>query len=125
MRNAVQHLDNEIANLAVTNTPTWGSLSWVHFADEKATSGTLCVFISGPPVAREHAVINPIGRETELPIGLLTLEAHGLKICFREILSPLSRALSDLEASLEKGVGDRPRSPSDAFLRVHVSFVDE
>ena len=99
LRHAVQHLDGEIPRLLNDGRPIWGALSWVHVESpdpDQVRIGLLIHGTSGPKV--ELPMVNPLGREVEIPIGLVTLAAaEDQDVCLSEVVLAVGRFAGRLE----------------------------
>jgi hypothetical protein len=74
MRNAVQHLENELVHVAARGDTVWGSLAWV-----SPISTTACrssVLVGGTLMDnRAYMLVNPVGRKIAGPVDHITLTA--------------------------------------------------
>jgi hypothetical protein len=119
LRNVVQHLGGEIPRLLQDGRPIWGSLSWVHVESLDARKFQVRLLIPGTlgPEAVSLPVMNPLGREVEIPIGLVTLTAgEGQDVCLSEVVLSVRRFSSRLEraaaaafSALPEAVGSQAR----------------
>jgi hypothetical protein len=109
LRNAVQHLDGEIERLLNDGHPIWGSLSWAYqeaLDSKEVTVGLLMPTTLMPPY--EIPVVNPIGRQGEIPIGLITLTAAGETICLSDVVATVRRFTVRLERAAEAAFAALP-----------------
>ena len=99
LRHTVQHLNGEIPRLLNDGRSIWGALSWVHLESPDADQfhvGLLMPGTMGPTY--ELPMVNPLGREVEIPIGLVTLTAaEGQDVCLSEVVSAVGRFAGRLE----------------------------
>jgi hypothetical protein len=114
LRDAVQHLYGEVEKLQDNGRPLWGSLSWVYSASPDAKTFAVGFMIPGTlAVTKGVPMVNPVGRESEIPIGLVELTAAGVTVC----LSGIMRAVEQFAGRLE-------RAATDAFAAIPDGATD-
>ena len=119
LRHAVQHLDGEIEALLTDGRPLWGSLSWVNWDSPENRLIGVSLLVPGALARHQHApVVNPLGREVEIPIGLATLTAAGVTVCLSEVVAAVERFSGRLERAAAAGVAAIPVGASDFAVRL-------
>lgn len=88
LRHAVQHLDGQIERLLHNGRPIWGSISWAYMESPDAKEFRTLLLMPGTLGPRfKLPIVNPAGREMEVPIGLVTLTAaEGQDVCLSDIV---------------------------------------
>jgi hypothetical protein len=120
-RNAVQHLDGEIEELPDSGRPLWGSLFWVKMASPDAKRLSVGLLVPGT-LAPTHGVpvVNPLGREIELPIDLATLTAGRVTVCLSHVVAAAARFSGRLEGAAEAAFAAIPAGASDFTARLNL-----
>lgn len=118
-RNAVQHLDGEIEELLDSGRPLWGSLSWVYMAAPDAKRLSVGLLLPGT-LTPTHGVpvVNPLGREIELPIGLATPTAAGVTVCLSHVVTAVERFSGRLEGAAATAFAAIPAGASEFAVRL-------
>jgi hypothetical protein len=119
-RGAVQHLDGEIEELLDSGRPVWGSLSWVNMASPDAKRLSVGLLLPGT-LAPAHGVpvVNPLGREIEIPVGLATLTAAGVTVCLSHVVAAVERFSGRLERAAEAAFAALPADASNFTARLN------
>jgi hypothetical protein len=117
-RNAVQHLDGEIEELLDSGRPAWGSLSWVNMTAPDAKRLSVGLLLPGT-LAPTHGVpvVNLLGREIEMPVGLATLTAAGVTVCLSQVVAAVERFSGPLERGAEAAFATIPAGASNVTAR--------
>ena len=120
-RNAVQHLDGEIEELLDSGRPVLGSLSWVNMASPDAKRLSVGLLLPGT-LAPAHGVpvVNPLGREIEIPVGLATLTAAGVTVCLSHVVAAVERFSGRLERAAEAAFAALPADASNFTARLNL-----
>jgi hypothetical protein len=115
LRNAVQHLPGEVAELEKNGRPLWGTLSWVYRESPAATKIAILLLVPGTIAPTEGLpMVNPLGKEVEAPIGLVTLFAKEVTVCLSDVVQAVERFAERLE-----------RAAATAFAALPADAVDE
>ena len=104
LRHFVQHLEEKALEVATTGKPIWGSLSWVWATPSDVHQGRLkiSVYIPGRLAkAKGHPIVNPIGKDIETPVGLITLTAAETTVNLSEVIEVVERFKSRYEKALQ------------------------
>jgi hypothetical protein len=118
-RNAVQHLDGEIEEPLDSGRPLWGSLSWVNMAGPDAKRLSVGLLLPGTLTPTQGVpVVNPPGREIELPIGLTTLTAAGVTVCLSHGVAAVERFSGRLEGAAAAAFATIPAGASEFAVRL-------
>ena len=67
-------------------------------------------------------IVNPLGKNVEVPVGLVTLTAAGQSVCLSEILERVEQLTAKLEEQLTQQFADLPSATSDMLLAVEIEF---
>lgn len=122
LRHGFQHLDDRLGQSASTDTPLLGTLYWFYTPgafDDRGTSHSLA---SGVLRAGHHFVRNPLGREYEVPIGLISLLAFGHEVELSDLLRRTIPIARGLDEGLRTWAGAAPRVGADLLLSVSMTF---
>lgn len=112
LRNFVQHLDGETANVADSGWPIWGSLSWVWTTPEmqKEDEFELVLVVPGPLAQSSgYPVVNPAGKEIEVPIDHISLSVVNGIVNLSEVFRACMLFRRRFEAALEQARVLQPR----------------
>ena len=82
LRDNIQHLNEQIREYVQKKIPAWGTLNWVAKLNEDWIAFSL---VPGELFERTTPFLNPCGRQTAVPIGLITLCADR-EICLSEFI---------------------------------------
>jgi len=63
-----------------------------------------------------------MGKEFEVPIGLVTLQAYGIEVCLSELYKEMSSVISDLEDQLLPQFEGKPTHPGDFTIVIEIQF---
>jgi hypothetical protein len=120
LRDAVQHQDGEVTKLRQNGRPLWGTLSWLYWASPEAKDFRVSLMVPGTLAVTEGMpMVNPLGRESETPVGLVELTAAGVTV-----------SLSDVMQAIERFAGRLERAATDAFAAIpegatdHIAWLD-
>jgi len=107
-RNSIQHLNEEITNYVKDKVPSWGTLNWVAKLDE-STDFVLFSLMPGDIFERATPLTNPIGKEIEIPIGLITLCLKS-EICLSDLIGKYLRdVVAFLQSFINYDFVDKPQ----------------
>jgi hypothetical protein len=125
LRNAVQHIDEEIENLADSNLPTWGALAWM-FGNLPTDNRAWCFVMVPGSVreGREHLFLKPEG-DIRLPVDRLTLTAHGIEVSLSAVIDSVERLTRILEDDIKKQSSDLPSNEIDLLLSLEIPWGDD
>ena len=104
LRHYVQHLDTELATLAESGWPIWGSLTWTHKPTETHDTNEVTVIVLIPgSFARSdgYPVVNPAGKTLRMPIDHISLTAAGTTVNLSEVAHACGVFGRRLEAAVE------------------------
>jgi hypothetical protein len=117
LRNAVQHLSGEVEKLWEDGWPLWGTLSWVVVEAPDAEQFLTVAFNPGALGGRVRVpVVNPVGREVEIPVGLVHLTAAGVTLSLSDIVAAVERFTGRLERAADKAFASLPDSATDTYI---------
>jgi len=117
LRNAVQHLIGEVEELEKNGRPLWGSLSWSCRESPDAKTGDILLVVPGTIAPTEDLpMVNPLGKEVEIPIGLATLTAAEVSVCLSDVLQAVVRFADRLERAAATAFATLPVGAADQFV---------
>jgi len=123
MRNYVQHQTTEVEEYIKHDSTIWGVLGWVYKQDPSNTKVFSFVLIPGTIFeAKEHPFVNPSGRKTGLPVGLITLSVNEKVVCLSAVLDELQNLTSELEARVKSWFEGKPAAGSDVLVVAELEF---
>lgn len=125
LRNKMDHLKDNLGNLAAQNgpsSPLFGSLSYVFVIDTKTMSACSIALHSGALINDQVVpIVNPIDRQILLPAGLFQLTAFGTTLEFEPLMLLLSEHFARQETHIEQQV----REAASAFAIEHGVDLEE
>ena len=117
LRNAVQHLSGEVEGLEKNGRPLWGSLSCVYRESPAATTASILLLVPGMVAPTEGlAMVNPLGKEVGIPIGLATLTAAEVSACLSDVLQAVGRFAERLERAAATALAVLPADAADQYV---------
>jgi hypothetical protein len=120
LRNTVQHLDKEIAQISTKGLPVWGTLSWFTLLNPR--SGRICTIIAGKLIDGTHPVVNPIGKMITPPIDYVTLTCNELVTNLSAVISELATIMIEFQKIIKKSFGSLETSASDILVSMDIDF---
>jgi hypothetical protein len=122
LRNAVQHLNQQIHKIADLNIPVWGALSWVTLLDPELRSVWTCTLVAGTFFERSEPLISPLGKQFHPPVDLITLEASNCSVCLSDAMRSVEQVVRSLEDHLREQFKDLPNMGRDVLLCGQIVF---
>ena len=117
LRNAVQHLIGEVEELEKNGRPLWGSLSWSYRESPDAKTGDILLVVPGTIAPTEDLpMVNPLGKEVEIPIGLATLTAAEVTVCLSDVLQAVMHFAERLERAAATAFAALPADAADQYV---------
>ncbi len=126
LRNFIQHLDEEAQDLAGQNIPVWGVLSWFTMLDPESKSGFTCTIVAGTIFqTMDGLLVNPLGKEINIPIDLVTLTANNSVICLSDVIRHVEKLTRSMEAGLNEQLKSMPPAQGDVMACATIEFGDK
>lgn len=125
LRNAVQHLNQQIRKLVDLNLPVWGALSWTIMLDPEFKGVRCCTLIAGTLSDGEHPLVNPLGKNFYPPVDHITLEASQYSVCLSNIMRDVQKLAHSLEETLIEQFRDLPHVGRDVLWGADIVFRKE
>ena len=129
LRNIVQHLNNEISQMAAGGYPVWGVLRWFVLLDAEACTGRSCVLVAGRCTEGQYQLVNPAGKEIQAQVDHLTLTCKEIEASLSNGIQTVESIIQSLEKSLEESFEESfpssPRSGTDLLLMADMEFHEE
>jgi hypothetical protein len=114
LRNAVQHLPGEVAELEKNGRPLWGSLSWGY---RESPTAAIHVLVPGTIAPTEGLpMVNPLAEQVEIPIGFVVLSAAEVTVCLSEVLQAVGRFAERLERAAAIAFAALPADAVDQYV---------
>jgi len=114
LRNAVQHLPGQVAELEKNGRPLWGSLSWSY---REPPTAAIHLLVPGTIAPTEGLpMVNPLAEQVEIPIGLITLTAAEVTVCLSEVLQAVGRFAERLERAAAIAFAALPPDAVDQYV---------
>jgi hypothetical protein len=125
LRNAVQHLNQQIHQMAAENLPVWGALSWISMPDPEFKSVYSCTLVAGTWFERREPLVSPLGKTLSPPVDLITLEASNCSVCLSDVMRSVEAVVRSLEEILSEQFKDRPYFGRDSLICAEIGFPQE
>lgn len=122
LRNAVQHLNQQIHKIVDLDIPVWGALSWAAMLDPEHKSIWSCTLVAGAWFQRKDSLMNPLGKMFYPPVDLITLDASGCSVCLSEVMRNVEPLVRSLEAILNKQFNDQSLVLRDSLICAEILF---
>jgi hypothetical protein len=123
LRNFIQHLDEETQDLTGQNVPVWGVLSWFTMLDPNSQSGFTCTIVAGTIFhTMDGSLVNPLGKEVNIPVDLVTLIANNIAINLSDVMRHVERLTRFLEAGFEEPLKNVNPNQGDVMACATISF---
>jgi len=117
LRNIAQHLDVEIPNFIINDSPIWGVFTWL--VATKQTNDVVffsCLLVAGTLAKTEHRLINPAGLTMHAPVDRVTLTVNGHSVCLSTVMGQLPAVVSPIEKALAEQCEGLPHAGADLFM---------
>ncbi len=120
LRNAAQHLNEEINKRGNISGSIWGNLSWFAPLDREFTAGKICTIASGGYPSSQSVPI-PRLEELEYPVGFIVLGAHGYSVRLKKPIDAAAKLIHKIDDSAKEEFKKRSERweyeyPSDSLL---------
>ncbi len=113
-RRGRRHALGAVLAVAVAAVLT-GGLSWQYMESPATGTGNVLLLVPGTvAVTKGLPMVNPLGKEVEIPIGLVELTAAEVTVCLSDVLQAVARFAGRLE-----------RAAATAFAALPADAVDE
>ncbi len=122
LRDAVQHINEQIESLANSNLPTWGALAWM--VGNLPTDKRAWCFVMVPGAVREgqeHLFLKPAG-DIRLPVDRLTLTAHEIEVSLSLLMDSVESLTRFLEEDIRKQSPHFSATGSDLLLSLEIPW---
>jgi hypothetical protein len=126
LRNFIQHLDEETQGLIGQNIPVWGALSWFTMLDPNGKSGFTCTIVAGTLFQNmDSSLINPLGKNVNVPVDLITLTANNNAICLSDVIQHVEKLTRSIERGLIEQFKDLHPAQGDIMACAEIEFDDK
>jgi hypothetical protein len=122
LRNAVQHLNQQIHKIVDLDLPVWGALSWAAMLDSELKSIWSCTLVAGAWFQRKDPLVNPLGKMFHPPVDLITLDASGCSVCLSEVVRNVEPLVRSLEEVLNEQFKDQSLVLRDSLICAEIGF---
>ena len=124
LRNILQHLNNEIPQMASDGYPVWGVLRWFVLLDPESFTGRSCVLVAGRFTEGQYQVVNPASKEIRSRVDHVTLTCKQTEASLSDGMRTVESMVKAVEPSLEKSFAGSPRSGTDLLFMADMQFHD-
>jgi hypothetical protein len=104
LRNVADHLAVRADYVVARRGAALGTLSWFTALRPDGLVGVICTIIPGTIQSSSTPIVNPAGREIELPTGLIHLAAGEYKANLSEIIPQMALRIKHTEEFVERGL---------------------
>ena len=129
VRNVSDHLSQRVKYILSNRGTALGGLSWCTILDIEKSEGVICTIIPGTVGKQSGPIVNPSGKEMEIPTGLISLTAGEHSAQLSEAVKRLRVRILDIETQLEENISNLgltgKQAGADVVLRMRVSFKDK
>jgi hypothetical protein len=122
LRNAVQHLNQQIHKMVDLNLPVWGALSWAAVLNPEFKSVWTCTLVAGTLFERREPLVIPLGKTLHHNVGLITLEASSRSVCLSAVMKDVEPMVRSLEEILSEQFKDQPHVGRDSLICAEIGF---
>lgn len=122
LRNVVQHLNNEIPNLAEAGLPVWGALSWFALTDSIQKKGCSCILLAGRLCSGEFPMVNPAGKTFYSIVDHITLNCKNIEVSISDSVRLVEEMIHSMEESLGQSLTGHPGAGADVLVVTEVQF---
>jgi len=123
LRNAIQHLNQDIRKRSDLGWPVLGVLGWAKFEDDRQ-SAVIGMLRAGHMTVNTTPIVNPLGRMIhDHPIGCIELRIESAVVQISDVMETVKEIAADLEHSLEGTFSQFPeRAPTDFLSLLGIKF---
>jgi hypothetical protein len=126
VRNVTDHMAERMDYILSKKSAAMGMLSWCTVVSVEHGTCFACSIVPGTLGLQSGPIVNPAGREIELPSGLIAITAGEHTADLSAAMSVMSRRVNDIEVQIEKFVDEHnlkeSRAGADLFVRMSISF---
>lgn len=122
LRNAVQHLREEMPQMAEKAWPVLGVLSWLALVTPDGTTIRSCALNSGRMQSGQHRLLNPAGQAFAAKVDHVTLECKEQRVSLSEFVRQVEKIVRPFEQSLAKQFPDCSSCGSGLVMCMDMAF---
>lgn len=126
VRNVTDHLANRMDHVLANKSAAMGMLSWCTVISLEQGTCAACSIIPGTLGRLSGPIVNPAGKNIELPSGLIAITAGEHTADLSEAMSVFRNRIADTESQIEEFVDvnnlKESRAGADLFIRLSISF---
>jgi hypothetical protein len=125
LRNVADHLAQRADYVVARKGAALGELSWYTALNPQGTEGLSCIIVPGTIGPGERQLVNPAGKESTYPTGMIHLAAGGYSACLSDLLPEIERRVRSLEDALERSFAEQglegQQAGADILVAMHMS----
>ncbi len=127
LRHIIQHLRNEIHDIAKKGWPVWGSLTWIRIEKFDDYCRHSCMVVPGRLIDGNHKAINPHGKKIRGLIDHITLTSKEIELPISDLFYSVVKLNEEMESILSRQFENLPTSGSDwcAMVRFEATKQDK
>ncbi len=116
LRNRIQHINQEVLELAATGHPLLGVLSWATITQPATGKGCVAALLAGSVATAEYKITMPWDQSIQGDVGFVSLEAAGTRVMLADVLDSGIGLVRAFEEALRPRVQEGAVRPADVVL---------
>ncbi len=128
LRNVADHIAQRADYVVAQKGTALGILSWFTMLKQESLEGVICTIVPGTMQVGSAPVVNPAGRQIEIPTGLIQLSAGEYTANLSETLPEMENRIHELEKairrSLDEQAPDAGSAGADVLVKMMMKFGD-
>ncbi len=125
LRNVADHLAQRADYVVARKGTALGELSWYTALNHQGTEGLSCIIVPGTLGPGERQLVNPAGKTSTYPTGMIHLAAGEYRVCLSDLLPEIERRVRFLEGALERSFAEQGlegrQAGADIFISIHMA----
>lgn len=118
LRHVFQHLDEKVPELIKIPQPTWGSISWVTWLNQKLTKARISIMIPGHLFKMELPLAPPPTAKKHFPVASVVLTSLNTSLSLTDTYVAVVKIACALERELGKRRYGLQHGASDVYVKV-------
>lgn len=125
LRNVADHLAERANYVVAHNGNALGELSWYTALNPQGTEGLSCIIVPGTIGQGQRHLVNPMGRTSTYPTGMIHLAAGEYRACLSDLLPEIEKRVRLLEDAIERSIAeqcfDGYQTGTDVLIALHMA----
>ncbi len=125
LRNVADHLAKRADYIVAHKGTALGELSWYTALNPQGTEGLSCIIVPGTIGPGQKHLVNPAGKASTYPTGMIHLAAGEHRACLSDLLPEIEKRVRFLEGAIERSLAeqgvDGNQAGADVLIALHMT----